>query len=178
MSSIWDEQSVFPVLQPLFHIIFYLSKQTRQVDDHARTHKRFTFFMRYSARQKMKIVLKRSSIFSTLQFTLIPLQMTVWPALLPPAQRAVTSMPTASKSTSLPFPSSPHCAPSTTLTLFLGAFRFIFLSVYSDLVYIRIGVVGKEILLDLESRINAISRVPKRSKFKNEKYSLSNFICG
>ena len=63
MSSIRDEESIFPVLQPLLYIFFNLSEETRQVDDHARAHNRFTFFMRNSARQKMKVVLEQFSIF-------------------------------------------------------------------------------------------------------------------
>ena len=41
----------------------------------------------------------------------------VCPALLPPAQRAHTSTSDERISTSFPFPSSPHCAPSTTETI-------------------------------------------------------------
>src|SRR5258705_4764443 len=40
---------------------------------------------------------------------------TVWPALLPPAKRATTFTCGASMSTTLPFPSSPHCVPTTTM---------------------------------------------------------------
>src|SRR2546426_2022546 len=40
---------------------------------------------------------------------------TVWPALLPPAKRATTFTCGASRSTILPFPSSPHCVPTTTM---------------------------------------------------------------
>src|SRR6056297_1039759 len=38
----------------------------------------------------------------------------VWPALCPPWKRAITSARSLSQSTSLPFPSSPHWAPTTT----------------------------------------------------------------
>src|SRR6056297_602212 len=38
----------------------------------------------------------------------------VWPALCPPWNRAITSARSLSQSTSLPFPSSPHWAPTTT----------------------------------------------------------------
>ena len=38
----------------------------------------------------------------------------VWPALWPPWNRTTTSAPTDSQSTILPFPSSPHWAPTTT----------------------------------------------------------------
>lgn len=40
----------------------------------------------------------------------------VWPALLPPAHRAQTSISADRISTNFPFPSSPHCEPSTTVT--------------------------------------------------------------
>src|SRR6266849_2910073 len=40
---------------------------------------------------------------------------TVWPALLPPAKRATTFTCGASRSTTLPLPSSPHCVPTTTM---------------------------------------------------------------
>src|SRR2546426_2999298 len=40
---------------------------------------------------------------------------TVCPALLPPAKRATTFTWGASKSTTLPLPSSPHCVPTTTM---------------------------------------------------------------
>jgi hypothetical protein len=42
--------------------------------------------------------------------------MMVWPALFPPAKRAQMSASADSISTSLPFPSSPHCAPRTAVT--------------------------------------------------------------
>ena len=41
----------------------------------------------------------------------------VCPALFPPAHLAQTSASAAKISTSFPFPSSPHCAPSTTVTV-------------------------------------------------------------
>src|SRR4029450_12166495 len=40
---------------------------------------------------------------------------TVWPALLPPANRATTFTCGARIATTLPFPSSPHCVPPTTM---------------------------------------------------------------
>src|SRR5262247_3652732 len=40
---------------------------------------------------------------------------TVWPALLPPAYRATTFTCGASRSTTFPLPSSPHCVPTTTM---------------------------------------------------------------
>lgn len=43
--------------------------------------------------------------------------MMVCPALFPPAKRAQMSMSAESMSTSLPLPSSPHCAPSTAVTV-------------------------------------------------------------
>src|SRR4051795_13194520 len=39
----------------------------------------------------------------------------VWPALLPPWKRMTASARSASRSTTLPFPSSPHWAPTTTM---------------------------------------------------------------
>src|SRR5437867_4656592 len=39
---------------------------------------------------------------------------TVWPALLPPWKRTTTSTCGVMTSTTLPLPSSPHCAPTTT----------------------------------------------------------------
>ena len=42
--------------------------------------------------------------------------MMVWPALFPPANLAQMSTSADSMSTSLPLPSSPHCAPRTTVT--------------------------------------------------------------
>jgi hypothetical protein len=44
----------------------------------------------------------------------------VCPALFPPAKRAQMSTSAESMSTSLPLPSSPHCAPSTAVTLPIG----------------------------------------------------------
>src|SRR5712664_4005234 len=46
---------------------------------------------------------------------------TVWPALLPPEKRTTTSTCGVMMSTTLPLPSSPHCAPIT--TMFLGMSR-------------------------------------------------------
>lgn len=46
----------------------------------------------------------------------LPSTTTVCPALLPPWQRLMMSASVASRSTTLPLPSSPHCAPSTTVT--------------------------------------------------------------
>src|SRR5262245_58060409 len=40
---------------------------------------------------------------------------TVWPALLPPAYRATPFTCGASRSTTFPLPSSPHCVPTTTM---------------------------------------------------------------
>src|SRR5207249_4707075 len=40
---------------------------------------------------------------------------TVWPALLPPANRATTLTWGARRSTTFPLPSSPHCVPTTTM---------------------------------------------------------------
>src|SRR5438874_1576846 len=40
---------------------------------------------------------------------------TVWPALLPPANRATTLTCGARRSTTFPLPSSPHCVPTTTM---------------------------------------------------------------
>src|SRR5438874_630140 len=40
---------------------------------------------------------------------------TVWPALLPPANRATTFTCGARRSTTFPLPSSPHCVPTTTM---------------------------------------------------------------
>src|SRR6476646_2116229 len=40
----------------------------------------------------------------------------VWPALFPPWKRATTSARSARRSTTLPLPSSPHCAPTTTVS--------------------------------------------------------------
>src|SRR5262245_529701 len=40
---------------------------------------------------------------------------TVWPALFPPAYRATTFTWGASRSTTFPLPSSPHCVPTTTM---------------------------------------------------------------
>src|SRR2546425_11686110 len=42
---------------------------------------------------------------------------TVWPALLPPEKRTTTSTCGVMTSTTLPLPSSPHCAPITTMFL-------------------------------------------------------------
>src|SRR5256884_3433038 len=42
---------------------------------------------------------------------------TVWPALLPPEKRTTTSTCGVMMSTTLPLPSSPHCAPMTTMFL-------------------------------------------------------------
>src|SRR3954447_20529083 len=42
-----------------------------------------------------------------------PLTTRVWPALLPPWKRTTRSASAASRSTTLPFPSSPHCGPMT-----------------------------------------------------------------
>jgi len=42
-----------------------------------------------------------------------PFTTSVWPALLPPWKRATTSASAASRSTTLPFPSSPHWVPMT-----------------------------------------------------------------
>src|SRR3954454_20510198 len=39
----------------------------------------------------------------------------VWPALLPPWKRMTASARSASRSTTLPFPSSPHWAPTTAM---------------------------------------------------------------
>src|SRR5690606_24745333 len=43
----------------------------------------------------------------------LPSTTRVCPALLPPAKRATSSASAASTSTTLPLPSSPHCAPTT-----------------------------------------------------------------
>src|SRR5260370_1831951 len=40
---------------------------------------------------------------------------TVWPALLPPANRATTFTCGVRRSTTFPLPSSPHCVPTTTM---------------------------------------------------------------
>src|SRR5262245_35897258 len=40
---------------------------------------------------------------------------TVWPALLPPEKRTTTFTCGVMMSTTLPLPSSPHCAPTTTM---------------------------------------------------------------
>src|ERR1700710_2078335 len=42
-----------------------------------------------------------------------PSRMIVWPALLPPWKRTMASAFSASRSTTLPLPSSPHWAPTT-----------------------------------------------------------------
>src|SRR5262249_58635047 len=42
---------------------------------------------------------------------------TVWPALLPPENRTTTLTWGVMTSTTLPLPSSPHCAPMTTMFL-------------------------------------------------------------
>src|SRR4051794_18042728 len=44
-----------------------------------------------------------------------PACMIVWPALLPPWKRTTTSACSASRSMTLPLPSSPHWAPTTTV---------------------------------------------------------------
>src|SRR3712207_1583949 len=44
-----------------------------------------------------------------------PLRTIVWPALLPPWKRMTASARSASRSTTLPLPSSPHWAPTTTM---------------------------------------------------------------
>src|SRR4051794_18044552 len=41
-----------------------------------------------------------------------PSRMIVWPALLPPWKRTIASARSASRSTTFPFPSSPHWAPT------------------------------------------------------------------
>src|SRR5207247_5289474 len=45
---------------------------------------------------------------------------TVWPAFAPPWYRTTRSALSASTSTIFPFPSSPHCAPTTTTQCRLG----------------------------------------------------------
>src|SRR5690606_19285241 len=49
----------------------------------------------------------------------LPSTTRVWPALLPPANRATTWASRANTSTTLPLPSSPHWAPTTTSVLML-----------------------------------------------------------
>src|SRR3989442_10908298 len=44
-----------------------------------------------------------------------PFTTSVWPALLPPWKRTTTSAPAARRSTTFPFPSSPHCVPMMTV---------------------------------------------------------------
>src|SRR4030081_383260 len=44
---------------------------------------------------------------------------TVWPALLPPWLRMARSAPSARRSMILPLPSSPHCPPTTMMTMLL-----------------------------------------------------------
>ena len=46
----------------------------------------------------------------------LPSTTSVWPALAPPAQRTTMWARSVSRSTILPFPSSPHCAPTTMTT--------------------------------------------------------------
>src|SRR5690349_1352673 len=46
-----------------------------------------------------------------------PLITSVWPALWPPWKRTTAWTLSVSRSTTLPFPSSPHCAPMTTTVL-------------------------------------------------------------
>src|SRR5436190_3756574 len=52
----------------------------------------------------------------------VPFTYTVWPALWPPWYRATIEKFGVSRSTILPLPSSPHCAPST--TRFISGVRF------------------------------------------------------
>src|SRR5271165_5392469 len=51
---------------------------------------------------------------SSASLYVLPSITSVWPALWPPWNRTTTSAPTDSQSTILPFPSSPHWAPTTT----------------------------------------------------------------
>src|SRR2546427_3746974 len=44
-----------------------------------------------------------------------PFTTRVWPALFPPWKRTTTSASAASRSTTFPFPSSPHCVPTMTV---------------------------------------------------------------
>src|SRR5690349_15175668 len=44
-----------------------------------------------------------------------PFTTSVWPALLPPWKRTTTSASAARRSTTFPFPSSPHCVPMMTV---------------------------------------------------------------
>ncbi len=46
----------------------------------------------------------------------LPSTTSVWPALAPPAQRTTKRAFSVSRSTIFPFPSSPHCTPTTITT--------------------------------------------------------------
>src|SRR3954452_9318510 len=50
-----------------------------------------------------------------------PSRTMVWPALLPPWKRTIASARSASRSVTLPFPSSPHWAPTMTSPGIAGA---------------------------------------------------------
>src|SRR5688572_1671591 len=50
----------------------------------------------------------------------LPLMTSVWPALWPPWKRTTPATRSVSRSTILPLPSSPHCAPITTTLRFIA----------------------------------------------------------
>src|ERR1700729_2629929 len=52
----------------------------------------------------------------------LPLMTSVWPALCPPWKRATAPTRSVSRSTILPLPSSPHCAPRITTDLPMSPF--------------------------------------------------------
>src|SRR3954447_9419114 len=65
----------------------------------------------------MPLGTSRSTVFT-------PPTTNVWPALAPPWKRTTTSAHEVKRSTTFPFPSSPHCAPTiTTLDMELSLSR-------------------------------------------------------
>src|SRR5204863_7117008 len=91
----------------------------------------------------------------------VPLTYTVWPALCPPWYRATILKCGVSRSTILPLPSSPHCAPRT--ARFISAIRFYLQMIELDGRALTIAQLGA--IADAGERValaaGARARVPR-----------------